>query len=163
MEAVSVIASILGISSFAIELTTTLYEFGDAVTSAKEQTGRIAQNISNYSTVLELLQERLEADGPIYSQKALHIVEQLSQQSQELFDAIRKLIPWSPPWTGPKWRQKIPWALRKTKADLLVGQLEYLKSTLSLLLDVVYAGKQTYVSSSDDKRQTARAEAALYE
>ena len=55
MEAVGIVASIFGISSFVLGLTKILYEFGDTVTSAKEEAHRVARNISNYSGVLDLL------------------------------------------------------------------------------------------------------------
>jgi hypothetical protein len=48
MEAVGVVASILGISAFALELSKTLYDFGDAVKSASEETHKIARHIKLY-------------------------------------------------------------------------------------------------------------------
>jgi hypothetical protein len=162
-EVVGVVASIAGVLTFAVQLSKTLYDFGDAVNSAKEDSVRIARNIKYYAAVLELLRERLEADAPIYSRKALDLTEQLSKDSHELFDAIRELIPGDPPWDGPKWRrvvnQNIPWAFRKARARLLEGQLEYVKSTLTLMMSAVYAGKMGYQSA----RQLARIETALYE
>lgn len=62
MEAAGVVASIFGITSFALELSKTLYDFGDAVSSAKEETDDIANNISGYSGVLDFWQESLQND-----------------------------------------------------------------------------------------------------
>jgi hypothetical protein len=163
MEAVGVVASILGISSFALELTKTLYEFGDTVTSAKEETHKIAKNISNYSGVLDLLQESLRNNEPLYTQRALKLADSLSKQSQTIFREIREIVPGSPPWDGFKWREKTRWAFRKSKVNALVGEIEHLKSTLNLLLQTMIFARQTYLAQDKDKRYTIRAEQALYE
>jgi hypothetical protein len=50
-----VVASLIGIATFGIKLTTTLYEFGTNAASAREQTDRIARHLRLYSEVLEVL------------------------------------------------------------------------------------------------------------
>ena len=73
------------------------------------------------------------------------------------------MIPGSPPWDGFKWRQKTQWAFRKSKVQFLVGEIEHLKSTLNLLLQVVQRGRQTFRTPDKDRRHTNRAELALFE
>lgn len=129
-EAASLVASILGISSFAIRLTKNLYEFGSAVSSARSQIDRIARNISNYALVLDLLAERLADDAPVHSEKALKLVHDLRDQSNELLYDINDLLP--RPRSGRRrvsLTNRLVWDLKKSKVDLLVGELEYLKTS----------------------------------
>jgi hypothetical protein len=142
-EAAGLVASILGISTFAIRLTKNLYEFGSSVSAARSQIDRIAQNISNYALVLDLLAERLDDDAPIHSEKALKLVHDLRDQSNELLHDINDLLP--RPLSG---RRRVSLTSRLAwdfKVDLLVGELEYLKSTVNLVVQVLYAGKEIRV------------------
>jgi hypothetical protein len=132
-------ASIIGISSFGVKLTLTLYDFGATTASAKRQTDYIAKHVTLYSNVLELLAERLEADAPMISEAAMDVAEELYDQSDELFSRIRKLLPRK---DDLNFFQKIAWNFKKPKVDLLVGELEYLKSTVQLLVTVIFAGKK---------------------
>jgi hypothetical protein len=163
MEAVSVVASLVGISTFALQLTKTLYDFGDAITSARDETHRIARNISNYAGVLDLILESLRLDQPLYTQRALRLADSLSEQSMILFGEIKNLVPGSPPWDGVRWRDGTRWAFRKSKVNALVAEVEYLKSTLNLLLQTIILNRQTYLGPDKDGRYTIRAEQALYE
>ena len=126
---------------------------------------KIARNISNYSGVLDLLQESLHNDESLYTQRALKLADSLSKQSQTIFGEIREIVPGSPPWDGFKWREKTQWAFRKSKVDALVGEIEHLKTTLNLLLQTMIIARQTYLAlgKDKDKRYTIRAEQALYE
>jgi hypothetical protein len=143
MAEVGIAASIVGLAGFAVQLTQTLYDFGTTAASARAQTDRIAKNVTLYSIVLELLADRLSDDEPIHSDKALRLADELCDQSYDLFDSIEDLLP-KPRQDGDQisFLQKIAWSFKKPKVDLLIGELEYLKSTVNLLVQVLYAGKR---------------------
>jgi hypothetical protein len=42
-------------------------------------------DISNYTSVLNLLKENLENDEPLYTQRALQLADSLSKQSRAVF------------------------------------------------------------------------------
>ena len=134
-------ASIIGISSFGVRLTLELYNFGATTASAKQQTDRIAKHVTLYSNVLELLAERVKEDAPMISEVAIDLVEELYDQSEEIFERIRALLPRGDPGDELSFMQKIKWNFKKPKVDLLVGELEYLKGTVQLLVTVIYTGK----------------------
>ncbi len=163
MEVVGVIASIVGITSFALELTQTLYEFGDTVSSARADTSYIARNISNYKDVLDLLHDRLERDGALYSTKALTLADKLGEDSRTLFETIRDMIPGSRSIDGFKWHHGAKWAFKKSKINLYIGEIEHLKSTLNLLIAIIQLGRHDYIDGDPDSRFATRAAVALYE
>jgi hypothetical protein len=125
------------------KLTTSLYEFGSTVSSAREQTDYVAKNVTLYSQVLELLGERLDDDKPIHSRKALVLACELCEQSHALFDKIQDLLPDQRRCHNQlSWLQKVAWNFRKSRVNLLVGELEYLKSTVQLLVQVLFTGRR---------------------
>ena len=136
-------ASILGIASFGISLTRTLYDFGATAAAAKDQTDYVARNISLYSNVLGLLADTLDEDEPIHSKRALKLVHELYDQSYDLFDRVKRLLPDRKKITDqPSFIQKILWNFKKSKVECLVRELEYLKSTVDVLLHVLTLGKK---------------------
>lgn len=146
MAEVGIAASLIGITGAAISLARTLYVFGSTTSAAREQVDYIGKNVSFYSDVLELLVEQFEHDRPIHSKKAIALAEKLHDHSYDLFDWIRDLMP-----DGRRTRdqisflQRIAWNFKKTKVDLLVGELENLKSTVQLLVQVLCAARQIHV------------------
>jgi hypothetical protein len=137
-----VAASIIGISTFGIKLTLTLYEFSSTTSHAREEIDSIAKHVTLYANVLELLAERLEADEPLISEAAFDLVEELYEQSEELFESIRKLLPRRDGQGDFSFIQRLTWNFKKTKVEKLVGTLEYLKSTVQLLITVIFTGKK---------------------
>ncbi len=156
MAEVGLVASLLGIASFGVQLSTSLYRFGSNVTNAREQTDYIARHVTLYSDVLELLAQRIDDDEPIHSHKALNLVDEIYDQSYDLFDKIEDLLP--DRRDKINFVQKIKWNFKKIKVDLLVAEIEYLKSTVNLLVSILYAGKK--IRSYNRKQKSKKAEVA---
>ncbi|KAI1608204.1 hypothetical protein EDD37DRAFT_185959 [Exophiala viscosa] len=143
MAEAAAVASILGIASFGIQLTQTLYTFGCNVSSAREETNYIARHVDLYSNVLDILTDRLEDDEPILSGAAFDLIDELQYQSQELFKKIEHSLP------NPKdgkddisFLQKVKWNFTKSRVALLVGELDYLRSTVHLLVTIIFTGRR---------------------
>jgi hypothetical protein len=147
-----VAASLIGIATFGIKLTTTLYEFGANAASAREQTDRIARHLRLYSEVLEVLVDRIDDGEPIHSPKALSLVDEIYDQSYDLFDSIKDLIPKK--GDRMSFMRKIAWNFKKSRVALVVSEIEYLKSTVTLLVTVLFAGKK--IRSSRRKRRSRK-------
>jgi hypothetical protein len=119
-----------------------LYDFGSTVSSSREHLEFIAKNLTLYSGVLKTLGERLKEENPIHSEEAQKLAWDLRKESNSLFSRIGALLPRpsrdSNSISIVKW---MVWTIKKPKADYLVGQLEYLKSIVSLLVTILYAGR----------------------
>ena len=142
MAEVGIIASLVGISGAAIQLTRTLYDFGATASVAKEQIDSISKNVSYYSDVLELLVEQLGDDRPIHSRRAITLTEKLFDHSHDLFERIEDLLPDTRRGLDQiTFWQQIEWNFKKTKVNLLLGELAHLKSTVQLLVQVLCSAK----------------------
>ena len=139
-DPISLAASLLGIASFGIQLTTALYKFGSTVSSAQQQTDKIARHIRLYSEVLKLLAQRIKEDEPVHSPKALDLVGRMYNESWALFESIQEILPENSDKIS--FLQKVKWNFTKTKADQLISEIDYLRSTVSLLVNILYAGKK---------------------
>ena len=93
MAEAAAVASIVGIASFGIELTKSLYEFGSTVSAANEETSYIARHVDLYANVLDILTERIDDDEPILTDAALDLIDELQYQSKQISTKIGKLLP----------------------------------------------------------------------
>jgi hypothetical protein len=121
-------------------LTTTRCSFASTASGARKQIDYIARHIKLYSEVLDFRGQRIEAEEPIHSDKALRLVDEIYGRSYSLFGKIDDLLPDSN--DSISLLQKINWNFEKPKADWLVPELECLKSKVNLLISVLYAGKR---------------------
>lgn len=142
MAEIGIVGSIVGIVSVAFELSKKLYEFGSTTSAAGDQINFVAKNVTNYALALELLADRLD-DDPVHSSRAVRVVEILYDQSYDLFDRIEDMIPESKEGQNDlSFIQKLTWNFKKKNADFLATQIEYLKTTASLLATILFAGKR---------------------
>lgn len=143
MAEAAAVASIVGIASFGIQLTQTLYNFGSNVSSAREQTAYIARHVDLYANVLDVLTERIDDEEPILSSAAFDLIDELHYQSTELFDQIKQSLPIPRNGTDEiSFLQKVKWNFQKSNVALLVGELDYLRSTVHLLATVIFTGRK---------------------
>ena len=143
MAEVAAIASIAGIAGFGIQLTQTLYTFGSTVSSAREDANYIARHVDLYSNVLDILTERIDDEEPILSDAAFDLIDELKYQSNDLFKKIEQSLPSTKEGRDDiSFMQKVKWSFTKSKVALLVGELDYLRSTVHLLVTIIFTGRR---------------------
>ena len=157
-EAVGLVASIVGITSFAVQLTQRLYEVGATIATARQQINRLSRNVGLYRTVLELLADELNDNQPIYSQKALDFAALLRDNSDDFLRSIERLLPIR---RGKRndisVLNKITWSFKKSKIDLIIVELDRLKATVQLFVSVLALGHE-YKAYSGQKSSPERFE-----
>ena len=142
MAEIGIAASIVGISEFALVLSKNVYKFGCKALAAREQTERVARNLSHYAQVISLLGDRLDEDEPVHSEKGLELAVNLCNESSELLQKVEKLLPSRDDDGDIPWTTRIAWAFKKSRIDALIGEIEYMKTTVNLLVQILYAGKK---------------------
>jgi hypothetical protein len=138
MAEFKIAAGLLEVATVGITLTSTLHDLGTTAREAGEQTDILARNISHHCRALKNLGRRIKTENPDHSAEALELAKELQEQSTVVLREIKKLVP-RPKRNdnGLSFKQRLIWALRKRRVAYLVGQLEYLKSTVTLLLHVL--------------------------
>jgi hypothetical protein len=161
MAEIGLIASIIGIASVGIKLSITLYAFSETVSTAHDDIKNIARDVSLTSSVLDELAANLKNDeqARLYSGTALATAQTVVKDCEGVFGeieaALRKAMERMSKGevgSGEKRKkggkvvlsamEKLKWPFLQPKMELLRGNLERLKSTLVLMLNVLtYARK----------------------
>ncbi|KPI37871.1 uncharacterized protein AB675_3144 [Cyphellophora attinorum] len=151
-----VVASVIGITTFGVKLVDTLYDFGCNVASAREQSSRIGDRVNDYVTILDILSGLLEDEASLVSAKAAAMVKKLCVQSNNLFHDIDDLVPRTKFDGTVAWLDRIKWNFRKPKTEWLLGQIEYIKTNVLLLVMTTIVGKRIRKRRAKKKSQQPR-------
>jgi hypothetical protein len=145
MDPLSICASVISLAGAGIKLSTTLYTYSETAFRADRSVKEIAQDVSLTSSVLGELGTLLEQDRKenICSANALKTASETVIGCKEVFDeineALEKAVKKNSKMSG---MQRLRWPLMEPKMKLLQGNLDRLKGTLLLILNVVtYARK----------------------
>lgn len=153
LELVGVAASILQIAEIGGQLSIKLCTFCHKVKNADRNLQNLSHDVALTSNVLRHLGDSLEQDkqGQLYSKHALATAQDVLGECKKVFEEIGDAIDCV---DGKSTKDKvnrmvtrIGFVLREPQLDVLKSNLERLKSTMLLMLNVImYAGQiQRYV------------------
>jgi hypothetical protein len=161
MAEIGLIASVIGIAGAGIKLSITLYTFSETVATAADSIKAIAKDVSLTSAVLEELGSNLKQDeqARLYSGTALKTAQAVVVDCEAVFkqidSALSKSIERIGGVTGSGRRkgkggkvvlsamEKLKWPFLQPKMEELRANLERLKITLVLMLNVLTYAKKT--------------------
>lgn len=148
-DPLSVVASIVGIAGAGIQLSTTLYTYAETAFYADKSLQDIARDVSLTSSVLGQLGELLKQDkqAKLCSENALRTADEAVTGCKAVFaeidTALQKSLKKSGDGKGAVSKlQRLKWPLVEPKMKLLQGNLDRLKSTLLLMLNVLAYAKK---------------------
>lgn len=107
----------------------------------------IARAISEYAFTLKQLALTLESAKSIATQSAMETAKQIADQSQVVFDDIKEMTELDQKkderghLQAIAVAQRVKWCFQKHRVQYLLGQLESLKLSLSIMLQVLQLGK----------------------
>lgn len=153
MAELGLLASIVQVADVGLRLSLRLYAFGETVASADRSISAISNDVSLTSSVLKELGNLLKSDtSRIYSDNAVKtadaVVQECSRTFQEMDEMLLKKVPHL--HTGDTAKQsraslileRLRWPAIKGKIELLRVNLDRMKSTLTLMLNVIIYAKQ---------------------
>ena len=173
MAEIGLVASVVQIADTGIKLSITLYSFAETVLTADKSIREIAGDVSLTSSVLEELGRNLKKDqkSRLCSENAVKTAEGIVTECAAIFNEIdgtlqtilEKIKPGVDPRSGNgkdgahggrkmavAALERLKWPFLQPKMQLLRSNLDRLKSTLVLMLNVItYARKvsEEYVLS----------------
>lgn len=149
MAEIGLVGSIVGIPSAGIKLSITLYSFSETVSTAHSEIKNIARDVSLTSAVLEELGASLKQDdqAKLYSGSALRTAKEVVKECEGVFNDINYVMGKAMDSTSKRGIKKgklaltaierLRWPFLQPKMEMLRGNLERLKSTLLLMLNVL--------------------------
>ena len=154
MAELGIIASVAQIADLGVRLSLRLYTFGETVASADNSISAISKDVSLTSSVLRELGQTLEKDqqSRLCSQNALETADGIVKECFEIFQSMDKSLAKSMSRLGLQNGQRgaktvaalerLKWPFLQPKMQLLRSNLERLKSTLLLMLNVLTYARQ---------------------
>ena len=153
-----IIASIIQVAGTGFRLSLLLNGVASEIASADKDIRNVAKGISLFSMMLKQIGKTMEEGKAIASQQAIETATEIKDQSEKVFDEIKGMVHLdeakddygnSRPITLA---EKFKWCFRKNKVEYLLGQLESLKLSLSIMLQILQMGQTMaaarYVGSS---------------
>jgi hypothetical protein len=141
-----IIASIIGVAGAGFRLSVLLNVVGSEVASAGLEIHSISKGISLFSLMLKQVGQTLQAPDSIHSHEAEQAAKQITTECQQIFEEIGNMLDkvrtrrQDGSW-GPTAIQKFKWCFKKHKVTYLLAQLESLKLSLSVMLQILQLGK----------------------
>ena len=143
----SIIASIIGVAGAGFRLSLLLNAVGTQVSNAECDIHNIAKGISLFSLMLKQVGKTMEESRTVATQSAMETATEIRDQSQVVFNEIRNMVE-LPQFKDENGRvrsisipHKVKWCFKKQKVQYLLGQLESLKLSLSIMLQILQMGK----------------------
>ncbi|KAL8818282.1 MAG: hypothetical protein Q9191_007975 [Dirinaria sp. TL-2023a] len=144
MAELGIVTSIIQIADTGLRLSLRLYTYGETVAGADKAATTISKDVSLTSSVLQELGSQLRKDqeSPICSENAIQTAEQIVQECLQVFTELDKVLERSITKMGAgKWtstvKEKFKWPFLQPRIELLRSNLDRLKSTLLLMLNVI--------------------------
>lgn len=145
LEVLGIAASIVQIAEIGTQLAVKLCAFYHKVKTADQRIQNLSNNVALTSSVLKLLGDNLQKDeqAKLYSQQAFGTTQGVLDECKSVFEQIRDAIDQSPTkGLFQRAAKKLSFVVMEEELELLGRNLERLKSTLHLMLNVImYAGQ----------------------
>lgn len=106
----------------------------------------ISKSVTLFSLMLKQVGQALQASDSVHSDEALETARELTNECQLVFDEIQEMLDkvTSKRENGvpsPTIQQKFRWCFKKGRVQYLLGQLESLKMSLLVMLQILQLGK----------------------
>lgn len=154
MAELGIIASVIQIADVGLRLSIKLYTFGEIVSTADRSVISISKDVSLTSSVLEELGALLDKDtsSRMISENAVQTADKVVKECLEVFEEIETVLVKKMPNIRASAEEKRPkavmllekvkWTYLQPKLQLLRSNLDRLKSTLLLMLNVITYARQ---------------------
>lgn len=161
---IGVVASVAQLADYGFKLSVKLFTFSEAVYSADRSIRNMSNDVSLTSTVLKELSEILKADTSNHvSDRAIGAAQQTVTECLAIFEELDKALEKSLGNLGALDRdgkkkvkgvatlERLKWPFKQTKMDVLRSNLDRLKASLTLMLQVLSYARELsarYASTS---------------
>jgi tetratricopeptide (TPR) repeat protein len=157
--------AVAGVAATGAALSKALFDIYHTVRHTPRDIKDIATYLELLRSVLKELQRVLRKSENVCSPDAGRTIRDLLAQCSQIFDTIESLTaPLRHVDGSTSFKEKIKWHFKKDDLNLLKGRLEALKSTIHLLVSIIYLRRQLEPSTSREcsrERTTGRLKSAL--
>lgn len=140
------IASILGVAGAGFRLSLLLNAVSCEVANTGLEVHSISKSVTLFSLMLKQTGNVLQAGGSVHSREAVETAKSIADESNRVFDEIRDMLDRVTTKRpngeiAPSIQQRFKWCFKKHRVSYLLAQLESLKLSLSVMLQIIQLGK----------------------
>jgi N-terminal domain on NACHT_NTPase and P-loop NTPases len=141
-----IIASVIGVAGAGFRLSLILNAVGCEIASAGMEIHSISKGVTLFSLMLKQVGQALQASDSVHSTEALETAQEIANECQMVFDEIKEMLDKVTTKRGdgslsPSIQQKFRWCFKKGRVQYLLAQLESLKMSLLVMLQILQLGK----------------------
>jgi hypothetical protein len=141
-----VIASVICVAGAGLRLSLILNAVGCEIASAGLQIHSISKGVTLFSLMLKQVGQTLQASDSVHSSEALETAQEIAHDCQLVFDEIQDMLDKVTTKKGdgslsPSIQQRFKWCFKRSRVQYLLGQLESLKMSLLVMLQILQLGK----------------------
>ena len=137
----------IGVAGAGFRLSLLLNAVGGELATADREIQKIAKQISLFSLMLKQVGQALQGVDSIASQAALDTAKEITAQSQTVFNEVKEMVEMSQQRDANGTlrsitiAQRVKWCFKKQRVQYLLGQLDTLKLSLAIMLQILQLGK----------------------
>jgi hypothetical protein len=143
---IGVIASVICVAGAGFRLSLILNAVGCQIASAGLEIHSISKGVTLFSLMLKQVGQALEASDSVHSAEALETAQQITSECRLVFDEIEEMLDKVTTIKGdgsraPSIQQRFRWCFKKGRVQYLLAQLESLKMSLIVMIQIFQLGK----------------------
>ena len=141
------IHSIIQVAGAGFRLSLLLNGIASEIANADHDIRNVAKAVSLFSLMLKQVGKTMDEGKAVATQQAIETATEIKDQSEKVFEEIRGMVDFTQgrdekgnvrSVTVP---EKVKWCFKKNKVQYLLGQLESLKLSLSIMLQILQMGQ----------------------
>jgi hypothetical protein len=141
-----VIASVICVAGAGFRLSLILNAVGCEIASAGLEIHSISKGVTLFSLMLKQVGQALQASDSVHSAEALETAQEIKDECQLVFNEIEEMLEKvktkkADGSLAPSIQQRFRWCFKKGRVQYLLGQLESLKMSLVVLLQILQLGR----------------------
>ena len=156
-----IVASIIGVASTGFQLSLLLNAVSCQIANAPVEIQAISKSVTLFSLLLKQTAAVLDQADSVHSREAVRVAEQVLEESNAVFNEIRTTLDrvqpkkqdGSPSLSIP---QRFKWCFKKHGIEYLLGRMDRLQMSLSLMLQIIQIGTTMASTSRNDSPEKVR-------
>ncbi|ERF72121.1 hypothetical protein EPUS_02912 [Endocarpon pusillum Z07020] len=158
MAEIGIVASVFGVAGVGFRLSLLLNAVGCEIASAGMEIHSISKSVTLFSLMLKQVGQALQASDSVHSSEALETAQEISIECEKVFDEIREMLDKvtsrkSDGSLSPSIQQRFKWCFKKARVQYLLAQLESLKMSLLLMLQILQLGKLMAATPQSEQKE----------
>lgn len=151
-RSLGIIASVIGVAGAGFRLSLILNAVGCEIASAGMEIHSISKGVTLFCLMLKQVGQTLQASDSVHSSEALETAQEITNECQMVFGEIQEMLDKVTSRRGdgslsPSIQQRFRWCFKKGRVQYLLAQLESLKMSLLVMLQILQLGKMMALTS----------------